>query len=735
MALPLTVSAATLAELQAEIQALLAELDALKAQLQQVQPSPLLEDREPVEGLSPPTIKSYCLTISRNLSRGSRGNDVKALQEFLIAQDLLAPDSVTGFFGTLTEKAVQEWQRKYNIVSFGTPATTGYGAVGPRTRAAMKNCTLATITTVSPILMSPSLSPTRPPISSGGDGGEATHPTPAPSPPNQTLSPTAPSPAPAPLPAPPALSCAIDGAVVPSGSPATFYSTRVVTYAGSCTDYAQSRTCTNGSLSGHSAYQYATCRVEAWDVFNAKRREDWATQFEGSQWDNIYNGTDSAADNVPNPFRWMSAIDDDWNFNWWNGEPLFNATFRLNSPGRGLMYVNRAYNSADQNKTGNIWTEDPVLQSASSEGVTIEASVELLPESQKDAFVFNFVNEKGAVNWTVALTPSHNEQTGRVRVGIGDASDNIFSYDITPHVLHTVRVIQSPAHGSTFALHVYIDGAEAGYGEVSRLPLGTSDQQTFFYYPRVLIGDTSNAPDMNAAYILDYAKYRRGEIAPNQGLTALSSRSAPALPPAASSAEAFSGALSSLAEFNARISGGASLVAGPDGKTLWNATSNVMLCNPPGTSGTSGATVEAKLKVHPGSDPYQWALNYVDGMGSATFSVSENGITMNSGTTGVGLTTHSLDLTDGYHVIRLVRPASSVYAYLYVDGIAVPVISDYHIGGDKTPATCRFAGQSANESRLFFGQLDYPVPSQSAKPNVEVEYVRWNGVPAAPAAP
>lgn len=70
------------------------------------------------------------------LRRGSRGPRVSALQEFLKKDPVLYPEGlVTGFFGPATERAVQRFQKKYGIVSSGTPVTTGYGTVGPKTRA------------------------------------------------------------------------------------------------------------------------------------------------------------------------------------------------------------------------------------------------------------------------------------------------------------------------------------------------------------------------------------------------------------------------------------------------------------------------------------------------------------------------------------------------------------------------------------------------------------------------
>ena len=88
---------------------------------------------------SSPTARA-CLQITRNLSVGSRGADVMRLQQYLISQKFLASGNNTGYFGNLTQAAVQGAQRREGVVSYGTPTTTGYGSVGPRTRAALARC-------------------------------------------------------------------------------------------------------------------------------------------------------------------------------------------------------------------------------------------------------------------------------------------------------------------------------------------------------------------------------------------------------------------------------------------------------------------------------------------------------------------------------------------------------------------------------------------------------------------
>ncbi|MEK7082621.1 MAG: peptidoglycan-binding domain-containing protein [Patescibacteria group bacterium] len=89
---------------------------------------PLMPSGSPL--ISPKTI------FTQFLKRNSRGKEVSALQEFLKRDSGLYPEGlVTGFFGPATERAVQRFQKKYNFVTSGTPATTGYGAVGPKTRS------------------------------------------------------------------------------------------------------------------------------------------------------------------------------------------------------------------------------------------------------------------------------------------------------------------------------------------------------------------------------------------------------------------------------------------------------------------------------------------------------------------------------------------------------------------------------------------------------------------------
>lgn len=110
--LPATVQAQTMEELQAQIQQLLEQVQSLQAQLGVAQ-----EEN---------TQLREALRIERQLDRGDEGEDVETLQEILATDPSVYPEGlVTGYFGPLTERAVQKFQGKFGI--------SQVGRVGPQT--------------------------------------------------------------------------------------------------------------------------------------------------------------------------------------------------------------------------------------------------------------------------------------------------------------------------------------------------------------------------------------------------------------------------------------------------------------------------------------------------------------------------------------------------------------------------------------------------------------------------
>jgi len=137
---PLFINAVTIDEIQAQIAALFERIQALQSELDGL-------GTGTTGGTSggtttvPTGSSASCPNIIRGLSIGSEGADVTALQNYLASDPNIYPEGiVSGYFGVLTQRAVQRWQASRGIVSSGTPDTTGYGVVGPRTREALRNC-------------------------------------------------------------------------------------------------------------------------------------------------------------------------------------------------------------------------------------------------------------------------------------------------------------------------------------------------------------------------------------------------------------------------------------------------------------------------------------------------------------------------------------------------------------------------------------------------------------------
>lgn len=135
---PLFVSADTVTDLRVQFQSVLARLAELQQELALVESSA-------AQG----AVSGVCATINQNLSLGMENAEVKKLQEYLARDKSIYPEAITsGYYGMLTQQAVQRWQVQYGVVSSGSPSTTGYGAVGPKTRAAMAAACTATPSSV-----------------------------------------------------------------------------------------------------------------------------------------------------------------------------------------------------------------------------------------------------------------------------------------------------------------------------------------------------------------------------------------------------------------------------------------------------------------------------------------------------------------------------------------------------------------------------------------------------------
>lgn len=128
-----TVATPTITSLQTQLKVLLAQLLELQAQARArgivTATSPLSPGQIPIEAI--PSAGTYRTPLSRKMS----GPDVRALQTLLKAQgaDIYPEGLITGYFGSLTERAVQRLQLKYGVVN--ASSDPGFGYVGPKTRS------------------------------------------------------------------------------------------------------------------------------------------------------------------------------------------------------------------------------------------------------------------------------------------------------------------------------------------------------------------------------------------------------------------------------------------------------------------------------------------------------------------------------------------------------------------------------------------------------------------------
>ncbi len=115
--------ATTLAELQTQIQQLLAKIAVLQQQ------SAVGSGTIVVPGVT-----DSVPILQRNLFKGAKGNDVIELQKLLKQTGDFTYSEFTTYYGSVTERAVKKFQcRELNVCS-GSTEVNGYGAVGPKTR-------------------------------------------------------------------------------------------------------------------------------------------------------------------------------------------------------------------------------------------------------------------------------------------------------------------------------------------------------------------------------------------------------------------------------------------------------------------------------------------------------------------------------------------------------------------------------------------------------------------------
>jgi peptidoglycan hydrolase-like protein with peptidoglycan-binding domain len=216
------------------------------------------------------SITSYCAPTSTTFGIGTENNEVTKLQIFLKQTGDFTYSQITGYYGNVTAEAVQRYQcREMNICN-GTMAENGYGLAGPGTRREMceakRTQTLSTTYTPPTTTYTPPSTITTGVGSSSGGGSTSVTPTTSASDTSQsTPPPTSGGGGGGSLPTTPKIpklsSCTLDGVKVEHQGSRIFYSKSSVPDGQLCSDYILSRICTDGTLSGNSAYNKAVCSV------------------------------------------------------------------------------------------------------------------------------------------------------------------------------------------------------------------------------------------------------------------------------------------------------------------------------------------------------------------------------------------------------------------------------------------------------------------------------------------
>lgn len=422
-------------------------------------------------------------------------------------------------------------------------------------------------------------------------------------------------------------------------------------------------------------------------------------------WEVSYNGVDSAADNVPNYLRWDSAIDDDWT------EP--NDSFQLNTPSVGFMSVDRVTNPADSGKTGNIWIRDPIL--AHADGFTMEVGVELKANSEANAFSMTYLDDGGSFG--VQLSPDS------IKVGGLQPTDPGTTVTFnTTNAFHTYRMVELP---NSHTVRLYVDNNTTplvtGQGTTA-FAVGSNDD---LRYPRVLIGDNSNDPSINADYVLDFAQYHRGATAPGQTQAIFPARVLPTPPlPAVNETwtTGYSGTTGRPANSGWIQAGGEVWTPQSNGSTELNGTANARMDTVPGWNNETAVTIEARIRVMPGSQEQGFDLVANDNLGDTSLVLSPDKVQLEHAYSFVGQATVNMNTTDGFHIYRLTRDTDGLYWNLYIDNNPVASIADQHEGGNEI-----------GFSRIWFGDVNFPIPANS--PDVQIDYIRWHEGANAPPVP
>lgn len=206
-------------EILAQLQVLYQAVAAVQSQIEQLSPV------APTTATPATSASASCVRLSANIALGTRdtaqGGSVSLLQQFLKTTGDYTYPEITGYFGKATQSALQRYQARAGIVASGSPETSGYGVAGPRTRQRIESDSCGSAVAVAPII-APAL-PVLPSIVS--------------------LS----------------RDCTVNGMSVKNGGSIQLYSTTTAPLGLSCSAFVATRTCADGILSGTDVHRYSSC--------------------------------------------------------------------------------------------------------------------------------------------------------------------------------------------------------------------------------------------------------------------------------------------------------------------------------------------------------------------------------------------------------------------------------------------------------------------------------------------
>lgn len=521
-------------------------------------------------------------------------------------------------------------------------------------------------------------------------------------------------------------------------------------------------------------------RFKQWNTNLIPRKGETPNQ-KWENWEVVYDGDGWPIDKVPSVHAWDNPLDDDVMNMSRNTDPGFlnesdrvlKKSFSPNNPGLGFLTVDRESNVRDHGKGGVISRRDPFL--SKKQGFTMELRVKIDPRSGlngfagEHAFAAYYAMDDWAPNSDgtqrpptvigLSLSPRgvgvggyREERLNGFKVG----AENFMRIDTT--VFRTYRIVQYPNDSRIFT---YVDGIAKpliGSGNHYRVA-SVNDQNS----PYVIVGGEQGSGRVH--FTLDYVAYRRGAYPPGVAMPAPIKRNPPALPrlqPVWAKLPMNSGFTKATLQRDQDSSTGifgpqerveyqryklcdpgqpypnrildigcAGWATSTDGETVTprdgrflyydQNKSSCVVRSVPGLKCRGDVTIEARIKVLQGDRAF--SMQFRDLLGTSRLVISPEKAELLLGVKNVGYQAAKLKPTaDGFHTYRLVRPAGSLYSYLYIDGDSVPAITvDQHACGSTSPivggmiAFGRLYGNGGTEGRAL------------------VDYIRWSPTAFAPA--